>query len=906
MKIQGAILASTVLFSCGAPAKRPQDDVAPGKGMIAVAAERSAMKLPVTAITVRGELTAKMSSTGAWMPLIQGASFTQVRELKADRRGAIVALGDAATAPLLYLRANTRVMLSQDGSGVHVAVLEGRARLRHGASVSSYIDTEGGEVIVTGDVLVDGGAKDQAEVIPTGTREAAADWSLALQVPDTGAGVGRMEARISKDRMEPLELKSVDVNVKTAGDLAVTEVTHVFHNAGDERREGTFRFPVPDGAMLIGLAMEIDGKLVEGEVVEREKARQVYEKIVDEMLDPALLEWEEGNWFKLRVFPLDANADKKVVIRYVTPLSKAGNAWEYGYSISAPDRGAIGSVTVKVDGQLAMSQRGVAQGIDVIVPVAGAKVPTVMREQRADGIYTAIRIAPAIPASATATMPGNRKVAIVFDTSRSSLEGRAQALELLQSTLRELAPEDRFMVLASDIEATAGTPDFVAPTPDAIAQAVAFITAIEPDGASDLGAALHALSERAATDVIYVGDGIPTWGEQRPEELAKLADTLHAPIDAALIGKGATTSLWSELAGRTGGRAMIVKSQLDERRFALAATHAEAARLTETRVIGPKDAIMFPQAAATVFAGDELIAVMKTPIDQPMPASVRLTGKLGGKEISQEISLTPAVATDRVAQRWARQQLAMLEATDAPKDDIVKLSTDLGVMSKYTSLLVLENDEAYKRFQIERKNAEAQAKEQALAQAPQVTGGDLDTLGARQASLSPDEIQPGDPEIKIPAPQDARSVVVSLPFGETKLAVWDEEQAAWMVRFLIDQATADGEYAVRVTITHADGHIEVIKLPYTVDTKAPTVKITATKDATGYQLVARQQANGARKDADRVEVLLPDGAILRLTQVAWGKFEGHWDTAMLSGPVTLRIVARDPALNQSTSELVVK
>ena len=553
-----------------------------------------------------------------------------------------------------------------------------------------------------------------------------------------------------------------------------------------------------------------------------------------------------------------------------------------------------------------MSQRNVAQGIDVIVPVTAAKVPTVMREQRADGIYTAIRIAPAIPASAAMPMPGNRKVAIVFDTSRSSLEGRAQALELLQSTLRELAPEDRFLVLASDIEATPSTPDFVAPTPDAIKQAVAFITAIEPDGASDLGTALHALSERAATDVIYVGDGIPTWGEQRPEELARLADSLHAPIDAALIGKGATTSLWSELAGRTGGRAMIVKSQLDERRFALAATHAEAARLTEARVIGPKDAIMFPSTAATVFAGDELIAVMKTPLDQPMPPSVRLTGKLGTKEVSQEISLTPAVATDRVAQRWAREQLAMLEATDAPKDDIVKLSTDLGVMSKYTSLLVLENDEAYKRFQIERKNAEAQAKEQALAQAPQVTGGDLDTLGARQASLSPDEIQPGDPEIKIPAPQDARSVVVSLPFGETKLAVWDEEQAAWMVRFLIDQATADGEYAVRVTITHADGHIEVIKLPYTVDTKAPIVKITATKDATGYQLVARQQANGARKDADRVEVLLPDGTILRLTQVTWGKFEGHWDTAMLSAPVTLRIVARDPALNQSTSELVIQ
>ena len=904
MKVKGSfgstvLLASTFLVSCGAPGKRAEDKQ--GKSVMAVAEERDAMSLPLAAITVRGELAVKKTSAGEWMPMTEGASIAGVREVKTERRGAIVSFGDSPTSPLLYMRAGTRVLLSQDGSGVHVAVMEGRARLRHGKSVSAYIDTDGGEVIVTGDVLVDGGAKEKAEVRSTGSRPQLADWSLALVAPDTGAGVGRMEARVSKDKMDPLELRSVEVDVKTAGDLAVTEVTHVFHNGADERREGTFRFPVPDGAMLIGMSMEIDGKMMEGEIVEREKARAVYDKIVDEMLDPALLEWEEGNWFKLRVFPLEALADKKVVIRYITPLARTQSAWEYGYSISAPDRGAIGQVTVKVDGQVALSQRNVAQGIDLTIPVALAKVPSVMTETRTDAVYTAVRIAPKFNSN---VMPGSaKKLAVVFDTSRSSLEGRAQALELLETTLKELSPDDTFVVLASDVEIAASSQDYVAPSPESIKAALDMIKGIEPDGASDLGRALTVLGERAPSDVIYIGDGIATWGEQRPEELAKLAAKLNAPIEAALIGKGASTTLWSELSGKTGGRAMIVKSQLDERRFVLAAVHADAAKLTDAKIVAPAGAIVFPQTAATVFAGDEIIAVMKTPIDMPMPPSVRLTGKVGGADHSEEITLAPAVKTDRVAQRWARQQLAFMEATDAPKDDIVKLSTDLGVLSKYTSLLVLENDEAYKKYQIERKQAEAQ---QQLAQAPQVTGGDLDSLGARQASLSPDEIQPGDPEIKIPAPQNAQSVVVTFPFGETKLAVWDDDASAWMVRFLIDQATADGEYSVRVTITHADGRLEVLSLPYLVDTKAPEVKVTVTKDATGYKLFARQQVNGARKDADRVEVLLPDGTVMRLEQVAWGKFEGHWDTAMVDAPVTLRVVARDPALNQSTSELVIQ
>ena len=186
-----------------------------------------------------------------------------------------------------------------------------------------------------------------------------------------------------------------------------------------------------------------------------------------------------------------------------------------------------------------------------------------------------------------------------------------------------------------------------------------------------------------------------------------------------------------------------------------------------------------------------------------------------------------------------------------------------------------------------------------------MTGGDLDTLGTRRASLSPDEVQPGDPEIKIPAPADARQVVVSFPFGETKLAEWDAELQAWMVRFLIDKDTADGEYQVRVTITHADGRVEVLRLPYTVDTAAPAVRLEAVREGSGWKISARQ-VSSRRKDADRVEVTLPDGEILRLTEIAYGRFEGVWQPALpLDAPVTLRVVVRDHALNQAVTSIVV-
>jgi hypothetical protein len=254
-----------------------------------------------------------------------------------------------------------------------------------------------------------------------------------------------------------------------------------------------------------------------------------------------------------------------------------------------------------------------------------------------------------------------------------------------------------------------------------------------------------------------------------------------------------------------------------------------------------------------------------------------------------------------VAQRWAVHHLAALDAADVPREELVKASQELGVLSRVTSLLVLESDEAYQQYAIERRKAEEQER---LAAAPTVTGGDLDSLAAPEASLSPDEIQPGDPEIKIPAPLDARSVVVTFPWGETKVAAWDRDVGAWMVRFLIDKDTPDGAYQVRVTITHADGRVELIELGYTVDTLPPAVTLTATRVRGGYRIKATQVVDDTRrKDADRVEVVLPDGTVLALRQTAYGVFSATWRTAPVLSPVSLRVVVRDNALNQSVQAL---
>jgi hypothetical protein len=59
--------------------------------------------------------------------------------------------------------------------------------------------------------------------------------------------------------------------------MARYEVEHVFFNPTEQQLEGTFRFPLPSGSIVTGLALEVDGKLMDGEMPERERAREICE-----------------------------------------------------------------------------------------------------------------------------------------------------------------------------------------------------------------------------------------------------------------------------------------------------------------------------------------------------------------------------------------------------------------------------------------------------------------------------------------------------------------------------------------------------------------------------------------------------------------------------------------------------
>ncbi|CAN0578596.1 unnamed protein product, partial [Laminaria digitata] len=127
----------------------------------------------------------------------------------------------------------------------------------------------------------------------------------------------------------PLEVVDLQVNVRMVGRMARTQVTQVFKNHTPRRLEGTYSFSLPARAAIARLAMTVGDELVEGELVEREKARMIYEGIVRKQKDPALLEWSGGDSFTTQIFPIEPGKTKSVVLAYEQLLPEQDGSLRY-------------------------------------------------------------------------------------------------------------------------------------------------------------------------------------------------------------------------------------------------------------------------------------------------------------------------------------------------------------------------------------------------------------------------------------------------------------------------------------------------------------------------------------------------------------------------------------------------
>jgi tetratricopeptide (TPR) repeat protein len=506
---------------------------------------------------------------------------------------------------------------------------------------------------------------------------------------------------------QPLRVSDVSVDVTVVSGIASTRLDLTFENPLDRVLEGELILPLPQGATVSSLALEIEGKLREASVVEREKARAVFEAVVRQNVDPGLLEWVKGNTFRTRIYPIPAHGTKRVVIGYDEPLpeSRFFLPLSYGTKIRSFDckvtaigdvmpaalkeglpirfehaglawKGEIkGSEVSEMEPRDLVLAVGVASGHDIVVEKAKKDLVWVARTEVPE--VGAPRLKPA-------------RVTLLWDASGSATaRDAAKDRAFLEAYFKELgSAEVKLVVFSNDVWAIER--DTFSVKEGKCAELLDVLAAIRPDGGTRL-ACLDLRKLDATTDqFLLVSDGLSNFGEGElvlPDKPVTCVVSSPAADFEALERVSMKGALVNLLEVAT---ADAVMRALSEPRTLLA-VDVDGARVSE----------VYPQVPArltgkTLSIAGRLKAEGKT--------KVTLHFGHGSVESSKvEIELDPAVIAEsgRVERIWATRKIeALSQNRVANEAEIVRVAKAHSIVTPFTSLLVLDSLAQYVRYRV--------------------------------------------------------------------------------------------------------------------------------------------------------------------------------------------------------------
>src|SRR3989441_7282581 len=102
------------------------------------------------------------------------------------------------------------------------------------------------------------------------------------------------------------------VQVSVTGRIARVTVEEWFRNNGPVMDEGMYHFPLPGEAVFSSYSLWQGDQELRGEAMDAAQARAIYEAIVRQKRDPALIELAGQGLIRARVFPIAPGETRKI------------------------------------------------------------------------------------------------------------------------------------------------------------------------------------------------------------------------------------------------------------------------------------------------------------------------------------------------------------------------------------------------------------------------------------------------------------------------------------------------------------------------------------------------------------------------------------------------------------------
>lgn len=512
---------------------------------------------------------------------------------------------------------------------------------------------------------------------------------LAALTPTRADAVG-MRIRGSR---EVLRLVRHDVKVRVEHPVAVVSIIQEFENPLPRAVEGDYRYQLPAGAVIDDLGLWVNGVRRPARMLERQRAKEIYEGIVRQKRDPALVERTASGLYRVRIFPVLPKQRTRIELRY-TQLSPHHGGGTYRLRIHQ-----AGKVPLRIEAVVAdaphlrdvrlRGYRGTLQRQPagwMLAPAAAAREvsnPVVLEyrlqkvaahavvEQRAEGRY----LVAVLPRPRKAHRPA--KTALLVDVS-TSMQAHWKAAKRLCAALADSLGQGRKPLLV---------PLSLAPRVRSMDE----LNELEPRGGSALLPAFELATQAGATHLVIVTDGFSSAYQAEIEHLARVAYDLkregkHAGVRVSVVqlGKESVNRASLENLARATGGHYLAGERRDE---SLVAAIDSSPAPTPWREDGGVVHLLAQRSESVVIA--------TRLFEQGIPR-LHFAG--------QSFSLESRSTTHGPATLWGAAEIAVLQQEirlfgqeERLRPRIVALSQRLRVASEYTALLVTEKDADYDR-----------------------------------------------------------------------------------------------------------------------------------------------------------------------------------------------------------------
>jgi len=543
-------------------------------------------------------------------------------------------------------------------------------------------------------------------------------------------------------RYTPLEIRSVKATAKIHDQVAQTQIEQEFYNPNPRRLEGTFLLPLPKGAHLEKFKMEVNGKMMEAELLKADKAKGIYEEIVRKAKDPALLEYVGRDLIKVRIFPIEANSTKRIQVSYTQVLKKDSGLVEYSLPLNIAKYSAtpVRNFSLKLEVNSSTDLKTLYSPTHTIeIKKSGTNRATVGLEQSEtkpdkdfqffysaeeqdlglnfmtykkageDGYFMLIA-SPGFERKKGDIVP--KDVVFVLDTSGSMSGPKIeQAKKSLLFCVNSLNDQDRFEIIRFSTDTEALFKKMTEVSDMARKQAKQFVEDLKAIGGTAINDALQEALERKPKDssrpfmVVFLTDGLPTIGVTNEEEILKNVRARNEGLTRIFcfgLGTDVNTHLLDKLAEDTGAVSQYVLPDEDiEVKVSSFFTKISDPVLADVQIDFGKIHVskMHPKKLPDLFKGQQLIVLGR--YDEGGRARAKVEGKVGEESKTFRYPVEFAkedTEHEFIPRLWANRRVGYLldeirlHGENAElKEEVTDLGKNYGIVTPYTSYLVSED-----------------------------------------------------------------------------------------------------------------------------------------------------------------------------------------------------------------------